>query len=132
MKPPQPTVTISSVFKSHILVNRWVIKVPQISVTPTTYDFGSVKVKRSKTASFKVRNDGKADLSISVLITGTDATMFTTTSGGGSETIKPGKTLTIRITFKPSSTGAKSSTLEITSNDPITPTVNISLSGIGQ
>jgi hypothetical protein len=104
--------------------------VPDISVTPLSYDFGNVEVKKSKTASFKVKNNGKTDLLISTSITGTDVSMFTITSGGGvSKTIKPGKTLTIKVVFKPTSGGPKSSTLEITSNDPDTPTIDIPLTG---
>ena len=106
--------------------------VSNISVTPPSYDFGDVKVKKSKTASFKVTNSGKANLSITSTITGTDASMFTITSGSGSKTIKPGKSLTIKVAFKPTSTGSKSGNLEITSNDPNTPTIDLPLSGTGQ
>lgn len=107
--------------------------VPIISVTPTAKDYGNVKVNKSKTVSFKVTNSGKADLSIlASAITGTDASMFTITSGNGSHTIKPKKNLTIKVALKPTSRGAKSATLEITSNDPVTPTVDITLSGTGQ
>jgi hypothetical protein len=105
--------------------------VPIISVTPMSYDYGNVKVKRSKNGSFVVKNSGKANLTILTSIKGTDASMFTI-SGGGNKTIKSGRSLTIRVAFKPTSTGLKSATLEITSNDPVTPTVDISLSGTGQ
>ena len=109
------------------------ISVPKISVTPTTYGFGNVKMKRSKTASFKVANNGTANLSIlASTITGTDASMFKITSGGGNRTIKPGKTLTIKVAFKPTSTGSKTSALRITSNDSDTATIDILLSGTGQ
>jgi hypothetical protein len=108
------------------------ISVPKISVTPTTYEFGNVKVKKSKTASFRVTNSGTADLSMSTSIAGADASMFRIMIGGGNKTIKPGKTLTIRVAFRPASTGSKSATLEITSNDPVTPTVGIALTGTGQ
>ena len=103
------------------------------SVTPTFYNFGNVKVKKSKTYSFAVKNNGKDSLSItSSTITGTDASMFTIMSGGGGKTIKPGKSLTIKVAFKPTSTGSKSANLEITSNDPVAPTIDIPLSGTGQ
>ena len=101
------------------------------SVTPMSYDYGNVKVKKSKSASFTVTNSGETNLTISTSIKGTDASMFKI-SGGGSKTIKPGKSLTIKVAFKPTSTGSKSATLEITSNDPVTATVDISLSGTGQ
>ena len=104
---------------------------PDISVTPTAYDFGNVQVKRSKTAFFRVKNNGKADLVVTMSIIGTDGSMFTAKGGSGSKTIKPGKTLSIIVTFKPTSTGLKSSTLRIASNDPDTPTVDVSLSGKG-
>jgi hypothetical protein len=106
--------------------------VPNISVSPTTYDFKNVKIKKSKTASFKAMSNGTADLTISTSITGADASLFTITSGGGSKTIKPGRTLTIRVAFKPTSTGSKQATLRITSNDPIDPIVDIPLMGTGQ
>jgi hypothetical protein len=104
-----------------------------ITVTPTAQNYGNVKVKRSKAASFKVKNVGKANLSIlTSTITGPDASMFTITNGGGSKTIKPGKSLTLKAAFKPTSTGSKSATLEITSDDPFTPIFDIPLSGTGQ
>jgi len=108
------------------------VNIPVISVSPTFNNYGNVKVKRTKTASFKVTNGGKGTLSITSAITGANASMFTITSGSGSKTIKPGRTLTIRVAFKPTSTGSKSAILEITSNDPNTPTIDIPLSGMGQ
>lgn len=108
------------------------INVPRISVTPVSYDFGNVKLKRSKSTSFRIKNIGEADLSIASVISGTDASMFAITSGGGSKTIKPGRSLTLRVVFKPASTGSKSAILEITSNDPVRLTVDIPLSGTGQ
>ncbi len=108
------------------------VTVPIISVTPTSNNYGNVKLKTSKPASFMVKNSGKANLSITSTITGADTSMFTITSGGGSKTIKPGKTLTIKVAFKPTSKGSKSANLEITSNDPATPTLDIPLSGRGQ
>ena len=53
-------------------------------------------------------------------------------SGSGSKTIKPGRTLTIRVAFKPTSRGSKSAILEIDSNDLSTPILDISLTGTGQ
>ena len=103
---------------------------PDISVTPLTYDFGNVRVKKSKAGSFKVQNNGKANLTIAALIIGADSSMFTV--AGGSKTIKPGKFSTIKVTFKPISTGSKQATLRITSNDPDTPITNIPLSGTAQ
>ncbi len=103
---------------------------PDILVTPMTYDFGNVKVKKSKSASFKVQNNGQANLLIATFIIGPDGSMFTV--AGGNKTIKPGNFSTIKVTFKPTSTGSKQATLRITSNDPDTSTIDIPLSGTGQ
>ena len=108
------------------------ISVPRISLSPTAYDYGNMKLKRSKTASFKVANTGKANLSITSTIKGADASMFKITSGSGNKTVKPGKTLTIKVAFKPTSRGSKASAMEITSNDPNVPTLDIPLGGTGQ
>ena len=108
------------------------ISVPDISITPKAYDFGVVKVKRSNTASFIAKNNGTVNLSINSGITNKDASMFRITMNGGSKAIKPGKTLTIRVVFKPTSTGTKNSALRIISNDPDTATIDIPLIGTGQ
>lgn len=124
-----PNVSVMSSWSNPLVVS---VSVPRISVTPTTYDFGNMKVKRSKITSFTLKNNGTVNLQISSSITGVDQSMFRITGGSGSKTIKPGKTLTIRVTFKPTSKGSKISTLEITSNDPITPIIDITLIGTGE
>ena len=103
-----------------------------ISVTPTSENYGDVKVKKSESASFTVGNSGKTNITISTSITGQYAPMFTITSGSGSKTIKPHKTVTIKVAFKPTSKESMSATLVITSNDPVTPEVDIPLTGTGE
>lgn len=103
---------------------------PDMMVTPLSYDFGNVKLKKSKSASFKAQNNGKANLTIAALIVGPDASMFTL--AGGNKTIKPGKSSIIKVTFKPTSTGSKQAALRITSDDPDTPLADIPLNGTGQ
>ncbi len=105
---------------------------PDISVSPTTHDFGDVEIKtRSEPATFTIINNGIGDLKITKMeITGTDAKMFKK-KGGGKKTIKPGASLDFSVTFKPTTTGAKTATLRITSNDPDGAVVEISLSGGG-
>jgi len=125
-------ITLTMDGNKTVTANFTVTNGPDILVTPLTYDFGNVKVKKSKSASFKVQNDGKANLTIATLMIGPDASMFRLTSGGGNKTIKPGKFLTLKVTFKPTSKGSKQATLRITSNDPDTPLTDIPLSGTGQ
>lgn len=108
------------------------VSLPNISVTPTTYDFGTLKVNKSKTASFKVKNKGTGDLSISSSIIGPVASVFQITSGSGNKIIIPGKSLSIKIAFKPTSTGTRQATLRITSNDTDSLQIDIPLSGRGK
>ena len=125
--------------RDHSVVSGWSaslsvgISVPQASATPAAYDFGKVKVKRSKATSLKVKNSGTANLLMSTsIVEGADASMFTITIGGGSKTIKPGKTFSLRVAFKPTSAGTKSSVLRIVSNDPQAPHLDVPLSGAGE
>ncbi|NWF76691.1 MAG: hypothetical protein HXY53_09035, partial [Nitrospirae bacterium] len=46
-------------------------------------------------------------------------------------TISQGGSCTVTVTFSPTSEGSKTATLQIASNDTDTPTLNVSLSGIG-
>jgi len=104
---------------------------PNISVSPTSKDFGEVTVGSSSSPqTFTVSNVGTATLTI------TDITI----SGPGSEefsmspypdTIPAGDSAGVNVTFSPTSTGGKSATLAVTSNDPDEATVEVSLSGTG-
>ncbi len=123
-------ITLTMNGNKTVIANFTQANAPNISVTPMACDFGNVKVKKSKSAPFKVQNNGQANLSIATLIIGPDSSIFTVT--GGTKTIKPGKFSTIKVTFKPTSTGSKQATLRITSNDPDTSTIDIPLSGTGQ
>ena len=106
--------------------------VPDISVSPNSYDFGNVVVKNSSSsATFTIQNNGTGNLKTTkVKVIGTDAKMFKI-RGGGKKTIVPGDTYSFTVTFKPTSTGTKSATLQILSNDPDTPTIEVPLSGTG-
>lgn len=80
-----------------------------------------------------MRNVGYADLVVGTIsITGTNANQFTIQNDNVSnETIIPGGSATLQVVFTPTSTGAKSATLNIPSNDPDEATVLVSLSGSG-
>ncbi|WP_161782621.1 choice-of-anchor D domain-containing protein [Halococcus sediminicola] len=103
---------------------------PDITLTPDARDYGDVPVESAETRAFVVRNDGSAPLSVSdVTIAGADAGEFTITDGGGSFELSPNETRTITVAFSPTSTGAKSATLEVASDDADSPTVTGSLTG---
>lgn len=111
---------------------------PNISVSPTSIDFGTVNVGNSSAPqSFTISNTGTADLHISGMSL-SDTTNYSLNVNGGSSpcgsttpTIVPYGSCTVTVTFSPSSTGTKDANLTISSDDPDTPTLNVPLSGIG-
>jgi hypothetical protein len=105
------------------------LKTPDISVAQTLIDFGSIKVGKKATKTLKITNGGSGDLWIT--LSGLEGTDFSI-QGSSSVTIKSKKSYTVKVLFTPKSAGPKTATLKITSNDPDTPTIDISLSGTGQ
>jgi hypothetical protein len=104
-------------------------KVPDIAVSLESLDFGGVKVGKKLTHTLKITNNGTGDLTIT--IDGIGGTEFSI-SGSSNITIKSKKSYNLKVTFKPTSTGSKTAKLEIHSNDPDTPVVEVALTGTGQ
>ena len=107
---------------------------PDISVSPAEKNFASINVSSSSSPqTFNVRNVGYADLVVGTInITGTNANQFAIQNDNvTNKTIIPGGSATLQVIFTPTSTGAKSATLNIPSNDPDEATVLVSLSGSG-
>ncbi len=105
---------------------------PDISVTPMSYDFGNVFVGANKVfSSVVVQNNGLVDLTISdVSISGSAEFRVNYTTCIGAS-IPPRGSCIVDLLFKPQSVGQKNASLDITSNDPDTPTVSVSLTGTG-
>lgn len=106
-----------------------------IEVTPLTQDFGSVIEGESSQRNVIVNNNGATYLTVSSLsITGDDADQFSITSGGSTpiEIREDGMfPHTVTLQFSPESNGSKSAILNIVSDDPDEPTVQVSLVGEG-
>jgi hypothetical protein len=101
---------------------------PKISVSPKSVNFGSIGI--GSTSDTKTTTiTGKGYLTVnSITLTGANASEFNQTNDCSS--IPPGGSCTIKATFSPkSSSGKKSATISISSNDPKKPTVNVKLSG---
>jgi alpha-tubulin suppressor-like RCC1 family protein len=107
------------------------VAAPAITLFPSTLDFGTVGLSiTSAPRAVTVTNNGSQTLTISASTTG--AERFDFTSPISSTTfIAPGQAASVTLSFAPNSfpAGAKSATLQITSNDPLIPTVDIPLSG---
>ena len=100
-----------------------------ISISPTSYNFGNIAVGSTKIQAFTITNTGSVDLVIGNLsITGMNASEFSIQNDNCSgQTIAPSRTCTVDVKFSPTSTGAKSATLNIPSNDPDKNPLSVSL-----
>ncbi len=104
--------------------------VPDIDVSPTSVNFGSVEVGSSGTSTVTVNNTGLPTLSIGNITI--DNNQFAISGGNISgQALAPGGSADITLTFTPSSSGAKSAILSIPSNDPDENPFIVFLSGTG-
>jgi hypothetical protein len=104
-----------------------------ISAQPVLYlakdyiNFGKVKVGKTKTKKFTIKNKGNADLIISAV--SVDNALFATDLVG-QVAIKPKKAYRLKVTFAPGSLGIQTGVLTILSNDSHSPTfVTLSAEG---
>ncbi|MBI5684478.1 MAG: choice-of-anchor D domain-containing protein [Verrucomicrobia bacterium] len=105
-----------------------VVVAPNINVNPTSLAFGNVNVGGSKTATTTIQNTGTASLTVSA-ITVSGAAFSVSTSGP--LTVAPGASAAVTVTYAPTSAGASTGALQIASNDPVKPSVAVTLSGSG-
>jgi carbonic anhydrase/acetyltransferase-like protein (isoleucine patch superfamily) len=105
--------------------------IPDISVNPTSHNFGNVTVGDSSAIkTLTVSNTGNGDLDIEQISLGSGD--FTISSDNCSNTIvAPDANCTVKVTFVPQTEGAKNATLSIPSNDPNTATATVTLTGNG-
>jgi hypothetical protein len=105
---------------------------PEMSISPTGYDFENIGLKQSSTpVPLAIHNNGTGNLEIdSIKILGTDKKMFKI-SGNKSTVIPPGDDYEYTIIFRPITTGLKNAVFEITSNDPNASVIEVPVSGFG-
>lgn len=106
------------------------VETPEISVTPTSHDFGNVEIGQSSSVTVTISNTGDVDLEIGQ-ISLSSGDFSISSDNCSNTTVVAGGNCTVTITFNPQTEGAKSATLSIASNDPDTPTVEITLNGNG-
>jgi len=105
---------------------------PTIKVTPSRKKYGKVRLTRTKTAIFTIRNkttNGKKDLIIGAITADNAAFVFVDDSCSGT-TLPPKGSCRFKVRFVPV-TGPQTATIEIPSNDPAVPMTEISLTGQG-
>lgn len=112
--------------------------IPAISVNTTMEIIAQTGYSTSKWLI--VTNTGTADLTINTaVISGTDSIEFTQENNCPdtiNQTIEPlsilspGRTCKFLITFTPTTSGTKTASLTLTSNDPVNPSIDIALTGL--
>jgi hypothetical protein len=103
---------------------------PDIDVTPTRLDFGSVPVGQSATLTVTVRNLGTATLTLNSITTN-NSQFIVPFLLPQFRTVAPGGGLAFTVLFMPTTAGAQSGTVTITSNDPDEATVHVPMTGTG-
>ncbi len=107
-----------------------------LSVSPTPADFGSVAIASTVDLTLTVSNTAGAATSgaVSVTLAGADAAQFalgtTGTCVSGTTTLAAGQTCAVIVTFKPTTSGAKSASLQITADPGGTATAALSGTGL--
>jgi hypothetical protein len=107
---------------------------PDITVDPTSKNYGNVLVGNSSSQIFAVSNDGSDNLIVNVggvTLGGANADQFSIISGDEAFTLAPEQSHEITVSFIPGATGAKSAVLQILSNDPDEGSTTVNLSGVG-
>ncbi len=106
---------------------------PDIEVVPAAYDYGEVAVGYDSSCYFIIRNKGDATLTISSFqLDGDDADHFFLSGwAGGAMIILPADSDSVLVHFSPTSSGSKTASLLVNSDDPDEPVVTVPLSGNG-
>ncbi|MGE5893861.1 MAG: choice-of-anchor D domain-containing protein, partial [bacterium] len=104
---------------------------PDVNLNPASVDFGTVTIGSSVTVSSQIQNLGTADLNVTGITRCTGTSAEFTWSPALPLTVSAGGSQTLSLAYSPVEVGSDNGCLEITSNDPVTPTVTLSLSGTG-
>ena len=118
---------------SFLVDNRFVPPTPDISVAPTSYDFGNVNLGSSANTLVTISNTGGLDLTVSGigLENGSSSAIAVTQAPALPAVIHPGGTVDIQLTYTPATTLGDQAILDITSDDPDQGAIRVGLGGAG-
>lgn len=102
--------------------------VPDITVSPLSFDFASVVVGSTSTDQVTIMNDGSEDLNVTSVST-TGSSTFSTP--GFSGLILSGNSVQVDVSFDPTTVQAEVGMLVVASDDPDEASVSIDLDGLG-
>jgi hypothetical protein len=102
---------------------------PQLSISPASVSFGSVTIGSPATQNVTLTSSGTSAVTVnSASISGTG---YTFTGGSFPVTLNPSQQVTLQVKFNPTSSGAASGQLTVSSTALTNPTSTVSLSGTG-
>ena len=105
---------------------------PTLAVTPGSLAFGDVTIGQSRQLSVTLTNQGTTSLIVrSTAITGQAANFSDSFDDASDVALSPGASITVFVTFAPSSNGTKKATLAISHSGANSP-LNVLLSGSGK
>jgi hypothetical protein len=103
----------------------------QLSVVPSSIDFGNILVGQSSTQTLTIKNEATSTGTLEGTV-GTLSGPFSIMKGGGPFSLAPGKSLSVVLNFSPTSAGTFSQLLTITHNATgQTSPADISITGTG-
>jgi hypothetical protein len=108
------------------------VPLPDINLDPMALDFGTVVIGSASTLTSDIQNLGNADLEVTMinLCTGTSSE-FDFTSDPLPITVPPGGSRALSVTYTPVDVGTDTGCLEVMSDDPDEPLVELGLTGSG-
>lgn len=92
-------------------------EVPELTISPSAYDFGYLAIDESAETTFALQNTGGATLQITSVDT-TQAVFAYALDGSLPISLEPGEETTVSVTFTPTSGDIYSGLLEVGSTDP--------------
>ncbi|RPJ10948.1 MAG: choice-of-anchor D domain-containing protein, partial [Deltaproteobacteria bacterium] len=101
---------------------------PQISVSPSSLNFGDINTASSSDKSVTVGNTGDATLVLGA-VTSPSSPFNKTADDCSSKSLAPGSNCSVTYRFSPSAEGTFSGNSNIPSNDPDKPQVTVTLTG---
>jgi Abnormal spindle-like microcephaly-assoc'd, ASPM-SPD-2-Hydin/CARDB len=104
--------------------------VPQIQV-PGDLAFGNACLAGTVRQTLEVCNTGNANLSVASITSSDPQFVVSTPSAGYPVVVSPDFCFPFQVRLTPTSAGAKSATLTITSDDPAHPTITVAATGTG-
>lgn len=104
---------------------------PNLNATPSSLDYGAVVLGASAQQALRLRNTGTQPLTITGLTLSGDDDFSMVSPPGTPFTLDAGQEETLALRFVPTTLGARTGTLSVTSNDPDTPMLSVPLAGVG-